>query len=210
MQFQNLTDKISFLLLAILFWLPVAGLQAASDNITPEQTIVTLQDALLQTMQIDAQSGYHQRLALLAPVIIETHDLPAIIRTALGAHWTELTTEQQQAVTDAFQKNSTATYADRFNEYDGEHFEIVEQQQLPRGRELVRSRLIQADNNAISFDYVLHPTDANWKIINIVVDGVSDLALKRTEYSAIVQKEGIAALINMLQQKTTEIEQQHP
>ena len=108
-----------------------------------------------------------------------------------------------------FMQNSTATYADRFDQYDGERFEIIENQPLPRGRMLVRCQFIKADKGVISFDYVLHQQNEQWRIINIVVDGVSDLALKRAEYNAILQQEGISSLINILQDKTNQIRLEH-
>lgn len=178
-----------------------------SENNDPEQVISTLQEALVQAMQRGQEIGYAGRLELLTPVIERSHDIRAIIRSVLGTHWAGLSSQQQQTITQTFQKHSIATYADQFNQYDGERFKIIEQRPLPRERVLVRSQLIQSDNSPINFDYVLHQVDKHWRIINIVVDGVSDLALKRAEYNAILQKEGISALIDTLEQKIAEIEQ---
>lgn len=197
---------VKLLLIAIL--LMAAGLRAESpENESAERVVITLQDALIQAMQQGQKIGYGGRLKLLTPVIQQTHDLAAIIRSVLGAHWAKLDSDQQQVITQAFQTNSIATYADRFNQYGGEQFKIVEQTPLPRGRMLVRSQLVKTDNSTVNFDYVLHKAGASWRIVNIVVDGVSDLALKRAEYSAVLQKEGITALIDMLNQKTSRIEQ---
>lgn len=186
------------------------GLQAElSKSDGAEQVVIILQDGLIQAMQQGQKIGYRDRLKLLAPIIQQTHDLAAIIRSVLGTHWIKLDADQQQAITQVFQENSIATYADRFNQYDGEQFKIVEQAQLPRGRILIRSQLIRTDGNPVNFDYVMNKSSESWRIINIVVDGVSDLALKRAEYSAVLQKNGIAALIDMLEQKTAYIEQSH-
>ncbi|ABI59818.1 toluene tolerance family protein [Nitrosomonas eutropha C91] len=186
-----------------------AGLQAESSKSDGTEVVITLQNGLIQAMQQGQKIGYSGRLKLLTPIIQQTHDLAAIIRSVLGAHWAKLNSDQQQAISQAFQENSIATYADRFSQYDGEQFKIVERTQLPRGRILVRSQLIRTDGNPVNFDYVMNKTSGGWRIINIVVDGVSDLALKRAEYNAVLQKNGIAALIDMLEQKTAYIEQSH-
>ncbi|WP_292977177.1 ABC transporter substrate-binding protein [Nitrosomonas sp.] len=202
--------KIFRLLVSIILVMAATGLQAESpENDDAERVITTLQDGLIQTMRQGQKAGYNGRLKLIAPVIQQTHDLAAIIRSVLGAHWAKLDADQQQAITQAFQANSIATYADRFDQYDGEQFKVIEQIQLPRGRVLVRSQLVRVDGNPVNFDYVMNRTSEGWRIINIVVDGVSDLALKRAEYSAVLQKNGIAALIDMLKQKTARIEQGH-
>lgn len=210
MKLLNMIHKIFRLLVSIILVMAATGLQAESpENDDAERVITTLQDGLIQTMRQGQKAGYNGRLKLIAPVIQQTHDLAAIIRSVLGAHWAKLDADQQQAITQAFQANSIATYADRFDQYDGEQFKVIEQTQLPRGRVLVRSQLVRVDGNPVNFDYVMNRTSEGWRIINIVVDGVSDLALKRAEYSAVLQKNGIAALIDMLKQKTARIEQGH-
>ena len=210
MKLLNTTSRI-VTLWVIAMLVMISGLRAESPgNDSAERVVITLQNALIQAMQQGEEMGYSGRLKLLTPVIEQTHDLAAIIRSVLSAHWVKLDPDQQQAITRAFQANSIATYADRFNRHDGEQFKIIEQTRLPRGRMLVRSQLIRSDGSPVNFDYVMHETDGSWRIINIVVDGVSDLALKRAEYSAVLQKDGIAALIGMLEQKTSHIEQNQP
>lgn len=175
----------------------------------PQQIIALLQNMLIKAMQQGKEMSYQDREAFLAPVIQQTHDLETIVRTVLGAHWADLDKTNQQHILTTFTQNSIATYADRFDQYDGERFEIIEDQLLPRERILVRSRFIKADKGVISFDYVLHQQNEHWQIINIVVDGVSDLALKRAEYNAIIQQEGIPSLISILQSKTNQIKLDH-
>lgn len=210
MKLLNTTNRVFKLLVVAMLVMTTTGLQAElSKSDGAEQVVITLQDGLIQAMQQGQKIGYRDRLKLLAPIIQQTHDLAAIIRSVLGTHWVKLDADQQQAITQAFQENSIATYADRFNQYDGEQFKIVEQAQLPRGRILIRSQLIRTDGNPVNFDYVMNKSSESWRIINIVVDGVSDLALKRAEYSAVLQKNGIAALVDMLEQKTAHIEQSH-
>jgi phospholipid transport system substrate-binding protein len=41
----------------------------------------------------------------------------------------------------------------------------------------------------------------NWKIINIIANGVSDLALKRSEYTSILERDGFEALIAKMNEK---------
>lgn len=192
---------------AIIFLVAVETWAGQVQSKDPESVITTLQETLIQAMRQGQEIGYSGRLELLAPVINQSHDMRAIIRTVLGTHWNGLDTTQKAQITKTFLEHSIATYANSFDEYGGERFEIIEQRQLPRERILIRSQLIQTDNNRITFDYVLHQVDNNWRIINVVVDGVSDLALKRAEYNAILQKGDITLLINILEKRTAEIGQ---
>ncbi|BBL35408.1 hypothetical protein Nstercoris_01674 [Nitrosomonas stercoris] len=201
------------LLLAVTLIMATGSLQAeapeTSENSEAKQVVSVLQDGLIQAMRQGQKNGYSGRQQLLAPIIEQTHDLAFVVRSVLGSHWIKLDADQQQTITRVFQENSIATYADRFDQYDQEQFVIIDQTQLPRNRLLVRSQLTRLDDKPVNFDYVMDKSSGSWRIINILVDGVSDLALKRAEYGSILQKDGITALIDLLQNKTASIEQRH-
>jgi phospholipid transport system substrate-binding protein len=192
---------------AILLLFSVVVSAKDFQSASPEGVIHALQETFIHAMQKGDELGYRGRLELLTPVIDRSHDIDTIIRSALGANWSTLNEDQQQSITETFRKLSIATYAERFNRYNGERFEIIEQRSLPRDQILVRSKFIQADSNPINFDYVLRQGKEGWRIINILVDGVSDLALKRAEYNAILKRDGFPALIAMLEQKILQAEQ---
>lgn len=177
---------------------------SASDSASesPEQVIQKLQSSLLQVMRESEQLGYEGRFKFLEPVIEQSHDLELIIKTILGAtYWSQLEKEQKNLVIDTFRQLSIATYAGRFNQYEGEQFEVIEQRALPHEQTLVRSQLTKSDGGTVNFDYVLQQTGGRWRIVNILFDGVSDLAIKRGEYRAIMQRDGFQALIELLKEK---------
>lgn len=190
------------LILVMLLPISVALSSSSSEPENPERVIEKLQSSLLQVMREGDKLSYEGRFKFLEPIIDESHDLNLIIRTILGAtYWSQLGKEQQDLIAETFRKLSIATYAGRFNQYEGEQFQIVEQRALPREQVLVRSRLTKSDGGTVNFDYVLHQADGHWRIANILFDGVSDLAIKRGEYRAILQRDGFQALIDMIKEK---------
>ncbi len=174
---------------------------------SPEQVVHRFHETLLEAMREGGRLGYRGRLELLAPAVDRSHDLDFIARTALGSHWAKLEPEQQRVFTDTFRQLSISSYAGWFKSHEGERFEFVEQQPMPREQVLVRSQLIQAKGEVVRFDYVLRQTKDGWRIINILADGVSDLALKRVEYRAVLERDGFPALIDMLKKKIVLSEQ---
>ena len=172
-----------------------------TDSSNPQQIVSRLHDVLIKAMREGAKLGYRGRLELLTPVINQTHDLDFIARTTLGPNWNQLDARQQQTFTDVFRKLSIGTYAGWFKSHEGERFEIVEQQVMPRDQVMVRSRLVPLKGEPVRFDYILRQGNGGWRIVNILADGVSDLALKRVEYRAILQRDGFQTLIDMLKKK---------
>ena len=72
---------------------------------------------------------------------------------------------------------------------------------MPRDYILVRSQLIRSNGDTLNFDYLLRQDKKDCKIINILADGVSDLALRRVEYRSILKQKGFKVFIDMLKKK---------
>ncbi|SEP09775.1 HpnM family protein [Nitrosovibrio sp. Nv6] len=177
------------------------------DAAEPQQVVNRLHEALIKAMREGAKLGYQGRYELLAPVVDQTHDLDFIARTALGANWSQLDAKQQRTFTEVFRKLSIGTYAGWFKSHEGERFEFLEQQSMPRDQVMVRTRLVQSSGEPVRFDYILRKGNDGWRIVNVLADGVSDLALKRVEYRAILQRDGFPTLIDMLKKKILLTEQ---
>ena len=185
----------------------------AGQAIQPIAVVQSLQEALVDVMKNSKSLGYRGRYDRLAPVIKQTHDLAYIARFAIGKkNWERLDAGQQARYVDVFSDYSIATYAFRFNGYDGEVFQIESEKPMKRGRVQVISYLkstgqqtevSSADpDGTIDFNYVLREHEGRWVIINIVVQGVSDLALKRAEYKTLISEKGFDALVNHIEDNT--------
>ena len=185
---------------SMLLYIPVAWTQGL-DTTDPAKTVNSLHSSLLKGMQGGDKLGFQGRFKLLAPIVERSLDLDFIAKTILGKLWTKLNREQQQIFISQFHKLSISTYAGWFKKYDGEHFKYIDQKTMPRNYVLVRSQLIKSNGDTVSFDYLLRQDKKDWRIINILADGVSDLALKRVEYRSVLGKKGFKVFIDMLKKK---------
>ena len=69
---------------------------------------------------------------------------------------------------------------------------------------VVRAALQKADGEAIDFVYLLHLAGGEWKIVNVIVNGVSDLSLKRSQFTSIMNDEGFTGLLERIDEKVRE------
>ena len=177
------------------------------DTREPEQVVSHLHDALIKAMREGEKLGYRGRFDLLAPVVDQTHDLDFIARTTLGANRAQLDVEQQRTFSDIFRKLSIGTYAGWFKSYEGERFEFLERQSMPRNQVMIRSRLVQPSGETVRFDYILRQVkmagalSTSWQMASAILHS------KRVEYRAILQRDGFPKLIDMLKKKITLTEQ---
>jgi phospholipid transport system substrate-binding protein len=157
--------------------------------------------ALLTVMKDGQKIGFKGRFDQLAPVIAASFDLSFIAKTAMGRRWDTLDPSQKSRFVETFRRLSIATYAANFDSYSGERFKVLSEKQLDRGQFQVRSQLIKSDGGEVSLDYILRPVDRQWRIINVIANGVSDLALKRADYGEFLKANGFDALLGKLNEK---------
>lgn len=189
----------NFRLMPLAFLLAFATVLPAFAGESASETVRRLQAALLQSMH--EARDYPRRVAQLSPVIRQTHDLPAIARIALGRHWRGLTTVQRNRFVDVFSRLSVSVYAGRFKSWAGERFVIDTEKPSRHGRMLVKTRLLRHGGKPVHLNYLLRRKDGRWRIINVIANGVSDLALKRADYSYEIRRHGFEALISRLESK---------
>jgi len=163
--------------------------------------VQALHAALLDAMRAGNSIGFRERYERLAPVIRRTHDLPKIARISLGSYWRKLDKQQRLLFVTEFSRLSISIYASRFKSYGGERFTVVAEKATRHGGMLVQSRLVKASGKAVHLDYQLRRKKGRWLIVNVIANGVSDLALKRAEYSAIVRQQGFPPLLARLREK---------
>lgn len=169
---------------------------------TPRALIEHYHTVLLQVMQSGGTTDPASRAATLEPTLRETYDYARMARAASGRAWREADAEAQAAMVEAFAAYSAAVHASRFNGYNGERFEILGTQPGPGGTTMVNTRIVKSGGDAVPIGYVVGETADGPRIADVLLDGtVSEVALRRSEWSAIAGSQGLAALAAALRDK---------
>jgi phospholipid transport system substrate-binding protein len=165
------------------------------------ETVKGLYDALLNTMKNGRILGQSGRFAQLDPVIRRSFDIASMARLSIGSSWAGLSENQRQQITDSFGRYISAIYADRFDSYAGQKLKVTGEQPASSGV-MVRSQIIKASGEPVKVDYMMRRSGEAWLISDIYLDGaISEVATRRSEFSAILKNEGIDGLITALNRK---------
>ncbi|MDO9068314.1 MAG: ABC transporter substrate-binding protein [Deltaproteobacteria bacterium] len=194
--YKRISSAIVICILGFQSWSVLAS-EAESARFIVE----TFQLALIETMKQGKELGYEGRFNKLAEPVKLSHDLTKIARIVVGREWENLTAEQQTQLVDVFSKLSISSYAHNFKDFDGESFVFDSEEETARGGVIIHTTLIIPNDKNVKFDYMLKKKGNSWKIINIIANGVSDLALKRSEYTSILKREGFDPLITKINEK---------
>jgi phospholipid transport system substrate-binding protein len=168
---------------------------------TPVQNLT---NALLESMRAGSAEATTERYRKLEPVIEHAFDLPLVTRLAVGPEWTSFSPEQQKALIAAFSHFTIANYVHNFHAFDGERFEIDDV--VSRGEDrIVRTRIIPAHDLPVNLLYRLREIDGAWRILDVYSNGVSELALRRSDFAAAIASGGAPALITHLNRMSDDL-----
>jgi phospholipid transport system substrate-binding protein len=164
-------------------------------------TVQGLYDALLSTMKNGRILGQSGRFTQLEPVIRRSFDVASMARLSVGPSWAGLTEEQRQQMTESYGRYISAIYADRFDSYAGQKLEVTGEQPAPSGV-MVKSQIIKANGEPVKVDYMMRRNGDSWLISDVYLDSaISEVATRRSEFAAILKKDGIDGLIATLNRK---------
>jgi phospholipid transport system substrate-binding protein len=190
-----MTSKLVALLCAVVFLSFSSSPRAAAPDpaAVPVQTLTA---ALLQSMKSGVPMS--ERYRQLEPVVEQVFALPLVTRLAVGPEWTTFSADQQKALIAAFRRFTVANYAHSFHSFDGQKFEIDDNVAARGAEKLVRTRIIPLHDTPTTLLYRMREVDGSWKIIDVYSDGVSSLALRRSDFAAAIARGGAPELLAYL------------
>lgn len=203
------------------------GAEPAVVTDTPTATIESLHRGLVALSHDRPNADLAERYRVLEPLVEKTHDLPYIAEFALRRQWPALAEADRARFVAAFEKLSVMTYASRFKSVSADTFkmgasssasdgaaaaaaagpEAAAGSPADSGRAQVRTAIARPGEADIPLEYLLQQKEGAWRIINIIADGVSDLALKRAEYQRVLAGGTIDDLITYVEAQTARLEQ---
>jgi phospholipid transport system substrate-binding protein len=182
-------------------WKAVAFAARLAAPASSSDIVQGLYNALLGTMKNGRRLGQSGRFMQLEPVILRSFDIASMARLAIGPSWASLSEALRQQMTESFGRYISAIYADRFDSYDGQKLKVTSEQPAPSGV-MVKSQIIKANVEPVEVDYMMHCSSDRWLISDIYLDGtISEVATRRSEFAAILRKDGVNGLIAALNRK---------
>jgi phospholipid transport system substrate-binding protein len=198
-----------------LRWIALAGglliaslgpVHAAGDG--PRAVVETFYGTLLQVMKQASTLGFEGRYKTLQPAIEGAFNLPLMVRLAIGPQWNSMAPEHQKRLHEAFRRVTIATYASRFDGYEGEYFEVKgEKPGAAGGGTMVETRLVpQNKADIVDLNYLVRQDEGRWQIIDVFLSGtISELATRRAEFTSVLRRDGAEGLTVMLERKVAEL-----
>lgn len=202
---SRLFHRTCLLLCAVALWAPPLA-AAADPGRTPVQVVEGFHNALIDAMKRADELGYQGRYDELAPVLEQSFDLDFMAEKSVGRYWKRLDADSQRRWLDVFVRLTTANYAGRFNAFSGQSFETLGEEPAAHETVVVQTKLVLPKDEDVQLNYRLRSTPEGWRIVDIYLNGtVSELALRRSEYSSVLGRDGFDTLVAQLDKKVTDL-----
>lgn len=189
-----------FLLIVILAlaW-PLADARAAGVN-EAREFVDDLGKKVLGIM--DSSAAEAQKQKQLQQLFTENVDIDWMGQFVLGRAWQQATPEQRSRYLQAYRDYLLAHYTSNFTDYNGSNYKITSVEDKGNGEFSVNMQInTPGQKQDVLAGYRLRNAGNQFKLSDIIIEGVSLITTERSEFTAVVQKDGIDALINSLEQK---------
>jgi phospholipid transport system substrate-binding protein len=150
--------------------------------------------------EMDANGS--RAIALVDRLVSPHVDYERIARLALGRHWSDATAEQRTRFTEEFRSLLVRSYASTLADNADAVVEYLPASLRSDGSEaMVPTRVTGSGREALRIDYRLHRPEGEWKLVDVVVAGISLVTTHRASFSEQIGKEGLDGLIRALAER---------
>lgn len=144
-----------------------------------------------------------QKTKSFRKLLNKNFDMNTISRFSLGRHWRVATSAQKKEYQSLVRNMVVDVYSQRFNEYQGESFEVKSSRPTGKRDYLVSSLIVPSGGSKVKVDWRVRDNNGTLKIIDVIIEGVSMTLTQRAEFSSVIQRGGgnIEALLEHLRNK---------
>ena len=155
-------------------------------------------DAVIAIMKAKLPIG--QRVERFEPLVKSYYDMPTIAALVVGPAWATTGADDRAAAIAALTRHSAVSLARNFTSYGGERFTIDPAVQARGAAQVVKLTIAGSGSSDTLLYRMQRGQDGQWRIVDVVSGGVSQLAVQRADLASTVAAGGAAGLAKRLRE----------
>jgi phospholipid transport system substrate-binding protein len=141
------------------------------------------------------------KITEIGNIIGEVFDFTELSKRTLGREWKKMNAEQQKEFVELFRELLQGVYADRLLAYTDQKIVFDKEIELKKGRVEVQSNIVLSDGKKVPIFYRLTNKSGQWKVYDLIIEGVSLVKNYRSQFREILAKESSEKLLQILRDK---------
>lgn len=157
---------------------------------------------------INPQVPHTEKIYRLHKLFATRFDMNSVSRFVLGSHWRKASKKEQKEFVTVFQDLNIYTWNGRFQNYDGQELVVGRVYSDGKDGAFVDSHMARSGNReSIPVVWRLRWRDDSWKVVDVVIEGISMALTFRKEYTGLLAdpKTNVSDLIRLLSERVDSI-----
>jgi len=192
-QFTGLILAFALVLLMPLHALAATAMETVETGVN--KVLKTLGDPAFKAKSRDV------KIEEVGNIIGEVFDFTELSKRTLGREWRKLKDDQKKEFVGLFRKLLQGVYADRLLAYTDQKVVFEKEKTLKKGRAEVQSNIVLSDGRKVPINYRLTNKSGQWKVYDLIIEGVSLVKNYRTQFREIIAKDSPEKLLDILRKK---------
>lgn len=188
--------KILYALCAFLLSASVAT--AEQTNAT--QFVHQLTDEII-TNVLKSKDTQEKKTQRFEKYFLKALDTQTIGKFVLGRYWRTASPEERKDFIAAFTDMALKSWADRFNLYTGQTIVFHGERPAEGENQVYVDSAIQNEPNPVQVIWRVTEKNGEYKIVDIIIEGVSMALSYRNEYTSFLQNKSLPELTQALQKQ---------
>ena len=133
----------------------------------------------------------------------QNFDVKTIGQFVMGRHWRTATAKERTEFLNLFEDMIVKTYAQRFEEYEGQKFKAEKSDKVGSKDYMVFSQVLQKNGPPVKVEWRVRPTSGQPKVIDVLIENVSMGVTQRSDFDAVIQRGGgkVEALLDSMRKR---------
>jgi phospholipid transport system substrate-binding protein len=137
--------------------------------------------------------------------VLQRFGFEEMAQRSLGRHWRTLTPQQRQEFVGLFTDLLERSYINRIANYKaGPQGVRYPKEDISGDQATVHTTITTEHGEPVTVDYRLLHKDGDWKVYDIIIEGVSLVNNYRTQFNTIILKDSYAGLVKQMRTKLTQ------
>ena len=177
-----------------------AGPVLAADR--PSLPVEDFYNALMDGMRHAREWKVKGRYDNLEPVMLNSFDVPAMVKVAVGREFASLPADDQTRLRESFGKLLVASFASEFDDFKGEKFTIDDTATDQGDGKLIHTKFV-GNGAPVDLNYLVRTDRGAWRIVDVYLNGtISQLATWRSKFGALLKTGGVSAVLQAVDGQT--------
>jgi phospholipid transport system substrate-binding protein len=190
-------------LIAIFILAPAVSAALAGPPTDVVKQVIEKALEILNNPAYQGPSQKERRRQTVKQIVDRHFDYREMAKRSLGSAWNNLSNAQRDEFVRLFAELLEASYSDKIDRY-AKHVRVdYTGESLEDGYSEVRTMVVRP-NDRIPLTYRLYNVSGNWRVYDVVIEGVSLVNNYRSQFSRVINESSYTELVRRLRTKVNE------